>query len=125
MTSSPNGRVISLLNVVDDFNREGLGIEVDYSLPSKRVTRVLDQIIEWRGKPACIRLDNELPTLSSHFQEKESHQHPSKGCHKIFALVPMTSSNYRSSTTLSGRIASNNYVTQRFSIMSLIKGLVN
>lgn len=46
-----NGRVIRLLNVVDDFNREGLGIEVDYSLPSERVTRVLDQIIEWRGKP--------------------------------------------------------------------------
>lgn len=47
-----------LLNVDDDFNREGLGIEVDFSLQAGRVTRALDQIIEWRGKPACIRCDN-------------------------------------------------------------------
>lgn len=60
-----NGRAIRLLNVVDDFNREGLGIEVDYSLPSERVTRTLDQIIEWRGKPACIRMDNGPELISS------------------------------------------------------------
>ena len=60
-----NGRVIRLLNVVDDFNREGLGIEVDYSLPSERVTRVLDQIIEWRGKPDNIRLDNGPELISA------------------------------------------------------------
>ena len=35
-----DGRNIRLLNVVDDFNREGLGIEVDFSLPAERVTRV-------------------------------------------------------------------------------------
>ena len=31
-----NGRSIRLCNVIDDFNREGLGIEVDFSLPSER-----------------------------------------------------------------------------------------
>jgi putative transposase len=31
---------------------------VDLSLPAARVTRALDQIIEWRGKPKAIRLDN-------------------------------------------------------------------
>jgi len=36
---------------IDDFNREGLGIEVDFSLPAARVIRSLDQNIEWRGKP--------------------------------------------------------------------------
>ena len=41
-----------------DYNREGLGIEVDTSLPSARVTRALDQIIEWWGKPAALRCDN-------------------------------------------------------------------
>ena len=51
-------RSIRLLNVIDDFNREGLGIEVDFSLPAERVIRTLDQIIEWRGKPARIRCDN-------------------------------------------------------------------
>ena len=32
-------RAFRLLNVVDDFNREGLGIEVDFSLPAARVIR--------------------------------------------------------------------------------------
>ena len=44
-----NGRTIRLQTVVDDFNREGLTIEVDYSLPSERVTRALEQVMEWRG----------------------------------------------------------------------------
>ncbi len=53
-----DGRVFRLLNVLDDFNREGLGIEVDFSLPAKRVIRSLNRIIEWRGSPARIRVDN-------------------------------------------------------------------
>ena len=47
-----------LFNVIDDFNREGLCIEVDFSLPALRVIRSLDQVIEWRGKPSKIRCDN-------------------------------------------------------------------
>jgi putative transposase len=31
-----DGRAFRLLNVLDDFNREGLGIEVDFSLPATR-----------------------------------------------------------------------------------------
>ncbi len=53
-----DGRSFRLLNINDDFNREALAIEVDFSLPSERTTRVLDQIIEWRGKPKRIRCDN-------------------------------------------------------------------
>jgi len=53
-----DGRSIRLFNVIDDFNREGLGIEVDFSLPSERVIRSLERIIEWRGKPTRIRCDN-------------------------------------------------------------------
>ena len=55
-----DGRCLRLFNVIDDFNREGLGIEVDFSLPAERVTRVLDQIIEWRGKPACLRCETQF-----------------------------------------------------------------
>lgn len=62
-----DGRAIRLLNVLDDFNREGLGIEVDFSLPSERVIRSLDQIIEWRGKPASIRVDNGPEYVSGKF----------------------------------------------------------
>ena len=53
-----DGRSIRTLNVLDDFNREGLAIEVDFSLPAERVVRSLNQIIEWRGKPRAIRVDN-------------------------------------------------------------------
>lgn len=53
-----DGRSFRLFNVIDDYNREGLGMEVDFSLPSLRVTRVLDQIIQWRGRPSMIRCDN-------------------------------------------------------------------
>ena len=53
-----DGRRYRLFNVIDDCNREGLGIEVDFSLPAERVIRALDQIIEWRGQPEIIRCDN-------------------------------------------------------------------
>jgi putative transposase len=51
-------RSYRLFNVIDDHNREALAIEVDLSLPSSRVIRSLEQIIEWRGKPKAIRCDN-------------------------------------------------------------------
>jgi len=47
-----------VFNVMDDVNREALGIEVGFSLPAARVIRVLEQIIQWSGKPASIRCDN-------------------------------------------------------------------
>ena len=53
-----DGRSVRLLNVIDDFNREALAIEVDFSLPANRVVRTLEQLIEWKGKPAAIRCDN-------------------------------------------------------------------
>ena len=61
-----DGRSIRLFNVIDDYNREGLGIEVDFSLPTVRVIRTLDNIIEWRGKPMAIRCDNGPEFVSTH-----------------------------------------------------------
>ncbi len=52
------GKNFRTLNIIDEFNREALGIEVDLSLPAQRVIRVLDQIIEWRGTPQSLRMDN-------------------------------------------------------------------
>jgi putative transposase len=60
-----DGRCIRLFNVIDDFNREGLCIEVDFSLPSERVIRSLDQVIEWRGAPKTIRCDNGPEYISA------------------------------------------------------------
>lgn len=51
-----DGRQFRLLNVLDDFYREGLDNEVDLSLPAERAVRSLNQIIEWRGKPLAIRI---------------------------------------------------------------------
>ena len=47
------------------MNIQGLGIEVDVSLPSERVTRALDRIIEWRGKPQKILCDNGPENISA------------------------------------------------------------
>ena len=53
-----NGKTFRTLNVIDDFNCEGLAIDVDFSLPAARVVRSLNRVIAWRGKPAMIRVDN-------------------------------------------------------------------
>ena len=63
-----DGRCFRLLNVIDDHNRESLGIEIVYSLPSERVIRSLEQIIEWRGKPLGIRCDNGPENISGVIQ---------------------------------------------------------
>ncbi len=61
-------RPIRLLNVIDDFNREALGIEADFSLPAERLIRALEQIISWRGKPNVIRCDNSPENVSGAVQ---------------------------------------------------------
>jgi putative transposase len=52
------GKQIRSLNVIDDFNRESLNITLDTSISSERVVRELDRLIEWRGKPERLRMDN-------------------------------------------------------------------
>jgi len=61
------GRTIRVLSIVDAYTRECLALEVDTSFASRRVTRVLDQIIERRGKPLAIRCDNGPELTSRHF----------------------------------------------------------
>ena len=56
--SLTDGRRFRLLNILDDFNRESLAVEVDTSLPSLRVIRVLEKLVAQRGCPAHIRCDN-------------------------------------------------------------------
>lgn len=53
-----SGKRFRTFNVVDDFNREVLGIEIDLSMPTNRVIQTLDRIAEWRGYPEQIRMDN-------------------------------------------------------------------
>ncbi len=52
------GKPFRAFNVIDDFNREALTIAIDTSLTSERVIRELNKLIEWRGKPEYLRVDN-------------------------------------------------------------------
>ena len=53
-----NGHRFRTFNVIDDYNREALAIEIDLSLPAARVIRVLDRLVERRGYPKQLRTDN-------------------------------------------------------------------
>jgi putative transposase len=64
-----DGRKFRLLNIIDDFNRESLAIEVDTSLPSLRVIRVLEKLVAQRGCPANIRCDNGPEFISHKLEE--------------------------------------------------------
>ena len=63
--SLTDGRGFRLFNVIDDYNREALTVEVDFSLPAGRVIRSLNQLIEYRGKPVQIRCDNGPEYISN------------------------------------------------------------
>ena len=64
-----SGRKIRVLNVIDDFNREALCIQAGMSLPAERVISILEDIIDWRGKPRQIRTDNGPEFTSSVFTD--------------------------------------------------------
>lgn len=53
-----NGNKLRTFNVIDDFGREALSITIDTSIRAQYVTRELDKLIEWRGKPERLRVDN-------------------------------------------------------------------
>lgn len=64
-----SGRTFRTFNVIDDFNREALAIEIDTSLPAARVVRVLDALAAWRGYPQRLRTDNGPELISSKLDE--------------------------------------------------------
>jgi putative transposase len=59
------GRRFRTLNIVDDKSRECLSIEVGTSLTGTQVVRVLDRLIQLRGRPDVIVMDNG-PEFASH-----------------------------------------------------------
>ena len=65
--AAESGRRFRALSVVDPYTRECLALEVDTSMGSRRVTRVLEQIIVERGVPQAIRSDNGPEFTSRYF----------------------------------------------------------
>ena len=64
-----NGVRFRTFNVIDDFNREVLRIEIDTSLPSRRLVRVFEQLREERGLPDVLRTDNGPEFLGQVFTD--------------------------------------------------------
>jgi len=56
--SVARGRKLRTLNVLDEYSRECLVIEVDTALSGTRVCRALDRLISQRGTPRQITVDN-------------------------------------------------------------------
>ena len=64
-----DGRKYRTLNIIDDYNREALETEIDFSLPAARVIRTLDRLIEHRDKPFAIRCDNGPEYISESLKQ--------------------------------------------------------
>lgn len=64
-----DGRAFRTFNVVDDFTREAVAIEVGRSMPSTRVIRVLERAIQSRAAPGSLVLDNGPEFTSRAFDQ--------------------------------------------------------
>ena len=53
-----SGRRFRVFNVEDQFTRRGLAVEIDTSLPGRRIVRVLERLVAFWGRPAMIVSDN-------------------------------------------------------------------
>jgi putative transposase len=69
-----DGRRFRTLNVLDDYNRELLGVEIDFSLPASRVVQVLTRLVECYGRPAQLRTDNGPEFISAKLSVWCEHQ---------------------------------------------------
>ena len=56
--ATDDGRELKFLNVVDEFTREALAIEVDRSIDAEETVAVLERLAAERGAPANLRADN-------------------------------------------------------------------
>jgi len=69
------GRKFRTLNIIDDYNREALLIEPSFSLPTNKVTQLVDQVAVDTGYPEMIRVDNGPEFASGKFKAWEHKHH--------------------------------------------------
>ncbi len=63
-----NGSKIRTLNLIDQFNRKCLKIEISRNMPSRKVIEIVGKAIDEYGKPLGIRTDNGPEFTSGLFQ---------------------------------------------------------
>lgn len=64
-----NKRKFRTLNVIDDYNRQAIAVEVAHSVPATTVTGLLERIIKEHGKPMRFRTDNGPEFISREFRD--------------------------------------------------------
>ncbi len=65
-----NGQAFRALTLVDNYSRESLAIEVDFSLTGKRVVEVLEKVAKGNGKPQVVKCDNGPEFISRAVDER-------------------------------------------------------
>ena len=65
-----NGRRFRTFNVVDDFNRQALHIEIDTSITSIRLVRIFERLKSEQGLPQVLRTDNGPEFLGESFTHR-------------------------------------------------------
>lgn len=63
-----NGNKIRTINIIDQYNRYCLAIRIHTSIPSTKLTTILDELFFIYGKPKRIRTDNGPEFVSNHTQ---------------------------------------------------------
>jgi putative transposase len=56
--ATTDGRELKFLNVVDEFTREALAVQVDRTIDADQTVEVLERLVAERGAPANLRADN-------------------------------------------------------------------
>lgn len=65
----PGQEKVRIINIMDECSRKALWTEAHRSISATQLTKVLDQVVEWRGCPAYIRCDNGPEFISKHLEE--------------------------------------------------------
>ena len=54
----PGQEKVRIINIMDECSRKALWTEAHHSITAKKLTQVLDKVVQWRGHPEYIRCDN-------------------------------------------------------------------
>ena len=65
----PTRKQIRIINIMDEGSRRALWTEAHKSMPGKKLTDILDNVVEYRGRPSYIRCDNGPELISNSLKE--------------------------------------------------------